>query len=69
MDYITNIVEVRKKKNESQSRIAEILGIPQQQYSRYENGKNELPIRYLIILCKHWKISADYILGLNETGG
>ena len=63
MDYIERIKIVRKDKKET----AEVLNLIQQQYSRYESGKNELPIRYLVELCKHWNISADYILGLIDT--
>lgn len=64
MDYIERIKIVRKDKKETQAQTAEVLNLIQQQYSRYESGKNELPIRYLVELCKHWNISADYILGL-----
>ena len=64
MDYIERIKIVRKSKKETQAQTAEVLNLIQQQYSRYESGKNELPIRYLVELCKHWNISADYILGL-----
>lgn len=67
MDYIERIKTVRKNKKETQAQTAEVLNLIQQQYSRYESGKNELPIRYLVELCKHWNISADYILGLIDT--
>ena len=67
MDYIERIKIVRKDKKETQAQTAEVLNLIQQQYSRYESGKNELPIRYLVELCKHWNISADYILGLIAT--
>ncbi len=66
MDYITNIVQIRKAHKESQAQVAEYLNIPQQQYSRYENGKNELPIRYLIELCKHWNTTPNVILGFGN---
>ena len=60
------LVEIRKKRELSQKKVAEILGIPQQQYSRYENGKFEIPVRYVIVLCKFYGISADWLLGLKE---
>ena len=31
------LCEIRKQRGLSQKKISEILGIPQQQYSRYEN--------------------------------
>lgn len=35
-----------------------------QVYSRYEKGENELPLRHLVTLCRYYRVSADYILGL-----
>ena len=67
MNYTTNLIEARKKAGLSQMQIAEALMITQQQYSRYEKGTNELPIRYLIQICKLLKVSSDWILGINES--
>lgn len=64
MEYIEQLKSLRIDRDLSQREIAEIIGIDQKQYSRYETGKNELPIRYLIKLCKFYRVSADYILGL-----
>ncbi len=47
-------------------KVAEYLDIPQQQYSRYETGKNEIPVRYVIALCKFYQVSADWVLGLTD---
>lgn len=55
---------IRKEHNESQEQIAKVLSITQQSYNRYEQGSVELPVRHLKTLCKHWKISADYLLDL-----
>lgn len=66
MIYEERLKELRKKHKETQTDTAKVIGIDQRQYSRYEGGKNELPLRYLVELCKHWDISADYILGLMD---
>lgn len=55
---------IPSKSNKTQQEIADILGTSQTMYARYERGANELPIRHLIKLCKYYKASADYILGL-----
>ena len=60
------LCEIRKKQNLSQRKVADFLGIPQQQYSRYENGKFEIPVRYVITLCRFYGISADWLLGLTD---
>ena len=46
--------------------IAKHLDIAQNTYSQYENGKREIPIDMLIKICKYYKVSADYILGLTD---
>lgn len=66
MNYTKRIIEARKKVGLSQTQIATALMIPQQQYSRYETGDNEIPIRYLIQLCQILKVSADWILGISQ---
>ena len=56
---------LRDGKNLTQGNVAEYLGIPQQRYSRYENGKSELPCRHLGTLSKVYGVSSDYILGIS----
>lgn len=58
--------ELREDNDLKQSEIAEILGTTQQVYSRYEKGINEMPIRHIITLCRFYKVSADYVLGLEQ---
>lgn len=62
----TRLKEFRKIHQISQKDVAEKIGIDQRQWSRYENEINELPIRYLKIICKTYQVSADWILGLTE---
>ena len=56
---------LRDGKNLTRGNVAEYLGIPQQRYSRYENGKSELPCRHLAALSKLYGVSSDYILGIS----
>lgn len=48
----------------SQEEMAKILDTTQQQYGRYELGQRELKQEQIKKLCMHFKVSADYILGL-----
>lgn len=66
MEYTQRLIDARKKAGLSQAQTAEALMITQQQYSRYEKGANEIPIRYFAKVCKLFKVSSDWILGLNE---
>ncbi len=67
MDIVVqNLRKIRKKNNHSQAEIAALLGTTQQQYCKYENGQNEIPIRHVITLCRFYNISSDWLLGLTE---
>lgn len=63
--YVEIMRELREDHDFTQRQIAEFLGTTQQVYSRYEKGENELPIRHLIALCRYYRVSADYFLGLS----
>ena len=65
MDYICRLRALREDNDLTQEQVAQILGTSQTMYARYERGANELPIRHLIVLCRLYDVSADYILGLN----
>ena len=66
MFYIKRIRDLREDHDKTQQEIAEVLGTSQTMYARYERGANEMPIRHLIVLCKYYGVSADYILGLKD---
>ncbi len=66
MYYTDRIKWIRDCKNISQKKVAEYLGIKQQQYARYEKGINVMPITYLAKICEYFDVSADYILGLTD---
>ena len=55
---------LREDNDKTQQNIADVLGISQTMYARYERCANELPIRHLIALCKYYKVSSDIVLGL-----
>ena len=62
--YLKRIRDLREDNDLTQQNIADVLGTSQTMYARYERGANELPIHHLISLCKFYRVSADYILGL-----
>ena len=65
--YLKRIKDLREDNDLTQQKVAEVLGTSQTMYARYERGANELPVHHLIALCKLYKVSADYILGLIDT--
>lgn len=66
MDYKKRMRDLREDHDLTQEQVAQMLGTSQTMYARYERGANELPIRHLIKLCRHYQVSADYILGFTD---
>ena len=67
MEVCANLKKIRTERRYSQEDVAEVLQTTQQQYSRYELGIHEIPVRHVITLCKFYGISADWLLGLKDT--
>ncbi|MDE7306840.1 MAG: helix-turn-helix domain-containing protein [Clostridia bacterium] len=66
MIYTGKIIkEERLQKNMSQRKLAEVLGVTQDSVSLWETGKRLPATEHIIALCKFFKISADYLLGLD----
>lgn len=63
MYYLQRLRDLREDMDLQQSDIARLLKTTQPQYSRYETGERELPIRHLVTLADFYNVSADYILG------
>lgn len=66
MNYHKRLKQLRTENGYTQEQIAFILHTRQEQYSKYESGKRELPIKHLIALCCLYRVSADYILGIEK---
>lgn len=60
------IKDLREDNDLLQKDIAGILGISQQYYSKYENGKRTITISHLITLAKYYDVSIDYLVGLSN---
>ena len=67
MDYREIIKMEREDHDESQRALAEKLGTSQVMVWKYETRQNEMPIRHLIAICHHYKVSADYLLNIPYT--
>ncbi len=60
------IRDLRNDKDLTQKDIAELLGMSQTGYSKYETGENDIPTAVLIRLAEIHKTSLDYLLGLTD---
>ena len=55
------LLDIRDEAELNQEDMAEILKVSQSNYSRWENGRELIPLSKLNILCNHFKINMDYV--------
>lgn len=55
--------ELREDRDMNQADVANLLGTSQQYYSKYETGKYEMPVHYVVALADFYGVSVDYLLG------
>lgn len=67
MDYRRRLRDVREDHDLSQADVGKVLNKSQQGYSHIENGRAELKIDDLILLCRFYGLSADYLIGLTNN--
>ena len=66
MDYHQRIRNVREDFDYTQAEIGKLLNKSQQGYNHIETGRAELKIEDLIILCRFYNLSADYLIGMSN---
>ncbi|MCI8475050.1 MAG: helix-turn-helix transcriptional regulator [Oscillospiraceae bacterium] len=59
--------EVRKASDEQQKDLADFLDISTAQVSDMENGKKTTTLERLVLICEHYNVSSDYLLGLSDA--
>ena len=57
------IRDLREDHDLTQKQIAQMLGMSQTGYSKYETGENDIPTQVLIKLAGFYQTSIDYLLG------
>ena len=58
--------DLREDADLNQTQVANLLGMSQTGYSKYETGENDIPTQVLIKLAQFYKTSVDYILGVSN---
>jgi len=61
--YFQRLRDLREDMDMNQTQIADILGIKQTVYSRYERGFQTIPVEHILILADYYGVSTDYIFG------
>jgi transcriptional regulator with XRE-family HTH domain len=62
MELYERLIELRKRENLSQEKLAEILNISRQAVSKWESGASSPDINNIVQLGKIYNVSTDYIL-------
>ena len=58
--------ELRKKKRETQDDLALVLDVGKSHVSEMERGNRTTTAEKIALICEHYRISADYLLGLSD---
>ena len=61
--FFQRLRDLREDRDLRQQDVAEILGISQTVYSRYERGYQTIPVVHLLKLADFYHTSTDYLLG------
>lgn len=66
MDYRTRLRDIREDHDLTQEQIGKVINKTQQGYNHIETGRAELKIEDLAKLCRFYRLSADYLIGLTD---
>ena len=58
--------ELRESRGEKQPALAAVLDVSVPQISDIENGKKGTTLPKFALICEHYHVSADYLLGLSD---
>ena len=64
--FSLRLKEIRKLHNETQKNLSNIIGTQQTNISDMESGKRTTTTENLAKICRHYHVSADYLLGLSD---
>ena len=66
MNYRIRMRNLREDHDLTQKQVGAVINKSQQGYSHIEDGRAELKIDDLIVLCKFYGVTADYFIGLTD---
>ena len=58
------ILQLRKQHNETQKDLAELLDVGKGHISEIERGNRTTTAEKIALICQHYQVSSDYLLGL-----
>ena len=64
--FMYRIKELRLEKKLNQTNLAKICSVEQSCVSKWERGITLPSIDTIIVLCKYFNVSSDYLIGLSD---
>ena len=65
-NFSERLKKLREEKGFSKTQLSKEVGFPEPSISRWERGLQIPNIETLIVFVKYFKVSADYLLGLED---
>lgn len=65
--FAERLRKVREERGESREDLGKAIGVGVSQISEMENDRKGTTLEKLVVLCRHYNVSADYLLGLADT--
>ena len=66
LSFGDKVRNLREDKDLNQTQLGKAVGMTQRKLSYIECGKCEPSVDDIVALCKFFKVSADYLLGIEE---
>ncbi|NBI67552.1 XRE family transcriptional regulator [Pseudoflavonifractor sp. 60] len=65
-EFGQRIMGLRKEHHETQAVLADLLGVGKNQISEIERGNRTTSAERIALICQHYGVSSDYLLGLTD---
>ncbi len=65
--FAVRLREIREQVGESRETLGKAIGVGVSQISEMENNRKGTTLEKLALICRHYNVSADYLLGLSDT--
>ena len=65
--FAVRLREIREQVGESRETLGKAIGVGVSQISEMENNRKGSTLEKLALICRHYNVSADYLLGLSDT--
>ena len=66
-DFGQNLRDLRLSRNLTQQQVSSDCDIPYRSYQNYEENRGCPNYKVLIKLCRYYRVSSDYLLGLSDN--